>query len=171
MGLGSLGGSVARKIASFGFQVRGYSRSPKSIEGVQCYSGIDNANLFLDGVHVLVNLLPNTPQTSGVLNSQTFSRLVRGAYIVNLARGAHLVEDDLVAALRDGQIAGATLDVFKCEPLMDDHPFWKDSRITITPHISAQTRLEESVAQIAEKIDEVERGRVPSGRVDLLHGY
>lgn len=171
LGLGSLGASVARKLASFGFRVRGYSRSPKSIEGVQCFSGSGNIDPFLEGVHVLVNLLPNTPQTSGVLNSRTFSRLVRGAYIVNLARGTHLVEEDLIVAIREGQIAGATLDVFRSEPLTNDHPFWQDSAITITPHISAQTRLEESVGQVAEKIGEVERGRIPSGRVDLLRGY
>jgi glyoxylate/hydroxypyruvate reductase len=171
LGLGSLGAAVARKLASFGLTVRGYSRTLKSIEGVQCFSGDDNRDAFLDGVHLLVNLLPNTPQTSGVLNSRTFSQLAWGAYVVNLARGAHLVEEDLIEALRTGQIAGATLDVFCREPLADDHPFWRDPRITVTPHISAQTRVEESVAQVVQKIVEIERGRIPGGRVDLLRGY
>ncbi|PRX27306.1 glyoxylate/hydroxypyruvate reductase A [Paraburkholderia sp. BL18I3N2] len=171
LGLGSLGAAVAGELATFGFTVRGYSRSLKSISGVRCFSGSDSWESFLEGVHVLINLLPNTPQTSGVLNSRTFSRLERGACIVNLARGGHLVDEDLVAAIREGQIAGATLDVFKGEPLADDHPFWKESRITVTPHISAQTRMEESVDQVVAKIGEIELGRIPTGRADVSRGY
>lgn len=171
LGLGRLGATVAERLALFGFRVRGYSRSPKLIEGVQCFSGTESWESFLEGVHLLINLLPNTPQTSGVLNSRTFSRLERGAYIVNLARGAHLVDEDLVAAITEGQIAGATLDVFRNEPLADDHPFWKESRISVTPHISALTRMEESVEQVVAKIGEIELGRVPTGRVEVLRGY
>ncbi|QHE93205.1 glyoxylate/hydroxypyruvate reductase A [Pandoraea fibrosis] len=171
LGLGSLGAAVAGRLASFGFRVRGYSRSPKSLDGVQCFSGQGDWERFVDGAHVIVNLLPNTPQTRGVLNAQTFARLAKGAHVVNLARGEHLVERDLLAAIEQGQLSGATLDVFMQEPLPSDHPFWKEPRISITPHISAQTRMVESVEQMVRKIGEIELGATPTGRVDLLRGY
>jgi len=171
LGLGSLGAAVACRLASFGFSVRGYSRSPKRLDGVQCFCGKNDWELFVDGVHVLINLLPNTPETSGVLNARTFSRLAKGAHIVNLARGEHLVERDLLDAIEQGQLSGATLDVFMQEPLPVDHPFWMEPRISITPHISAQTRRVESVEQLVRKIGEIERGQVPTGRVDVFRGY
>lgn len=171
MGLGSLGAAVARRLASFGFDVRGYSRSPKRVDGVQCFNGKEEWASFADGAHVLINLLPNTPETSGVLNARTFQRLAKGAHVVNLARGEHLVEEDLLSAIGSGQLSGATLDVFMHEPLPVDHPFWTEPRICMTPHISAQTRLAESVEQMVHKIDEIENGRTPTGRVDVLLGY
>ncbi|MGC7406666.1 2-hydroxyacid dehydrogenase [Pandoraea pneumonica] len=171
LGLGSLGAAVASRLASFGFQVRGYSRSPKQLDGVQCFSGKDEWSSFVQGAHVLINLLPNTPETLGVLNAQTFQRLAKGAHVVNLARGEHLVEQDLLSAIEHGQLSGATLDVFMQEPLPAGHPFWKEPRIGMTPHISAQTRLGESVEQMVRKIDEIEHGRTPTGRVDVLRGY
>lgn len=171
LGLGSLGAAVARHLALFGFDVRGYSRSPKSLEGVACFSGREHLSSFLDGVSVLINLLPNTPQTNGILNAETFASLARGAHVVNLARGDHLIDDDLLEAIQQGQISGASLDVFTHEPLPIDHPFWRNRSISITPHISALTRMEESVEQVAQKIHDVERGKVPTGRVDVLYGY
>ncbi|VVE84130.1 glyoxylate reductase [Pandoraea sputorum] len=171
LGLGSLGAAVARHLALFGFDVRGYSRSPKSMEGVASFSGREHLSSFLDGVSVLINLLPNTPQTSGILNAETFASLARGAHVVNLARGDHLIDDDLLEAIQQGQISGASLDVFTHEPLPIDHPFWRNRSISITPHISALTRMEESVEQVAQKIHDVERGKVPTGRVDVLYGY
>jgi glyoxylate/hydroxypyruvate reductase A len=171
LGLGSLGAAVASRLALFGFRVRGYSRSPKRVDGVQCFSGKDKWAPFAHGVHVLINLLPNTPETSGVLNARTFQRLAKGAHVVNLARGEHLVEKDLLSAIEQGQLSGATLDVFAHEPLSADHPFWTEPRICMTPHISAQTRLGESVEQMVRKIDEIEHGRTPTGRVDVLRGY
>ncbi|ALS60613.1 2-hydroxyacid dehydrogenase [Pandoraea norimbergensis] len=171
LGLGSLGAAVASRLASFGFDVRGYSRSPKRVDGVQCFSGESEWASFVDGAHVLINLLPNTPETRGVLNAQTFLRLAQGAHVVNLARGEHLVEKDLLQAIEQGQLSGATLDVFMREPLSADHPFWTEPRICITPHISAQTRLGESVEQLVRKIGEIEHGRTPTGRVDVFRGY
>ena len=120
---------------------------------------------------MLVNLLPSTPDTDGILSSRAFARLAPGAYVVNVARGAHLVEADLLDALASGRIAAATLDVFQHEPLPADHPFWQAPRITITPHSSAETLREEAVEQIAGKIRALERGEPISGVVDYARGY
>ncbi len=171
LGLGVLGSHVAASLTSLGVPVRGFSRSARSIEGVATYAGQAQFDAFLDGVKVLVNLLPHTPDTHGVLNGRTLSKLARGAYVVNIARGAHLVESDLLDALEQGQIAAATLDVFVEEPLPPQHPFWKHPRITITPHISALTLREESVAQIAQKIGALMRGEPIGGIVDISRGY
>ncbi|HLX02055.1 MAG TPA: NAD(P)-dependent oxidoreductase, partial [Trinickia sp.] len=171
LGLGVLGTHVAKTLASFGLPVRGYSRTEKRIDGVTAYAGAEQLDAFLDGVKVLVNLLPSTPDTNDVLNRNTFAKLARGAYLVNVARGAHLVEADLLEALQDGQIAAATLDVFRNEPLGPDHPFWNEPRITITPHSSAETLREASVQQVAQKIEALERGEAISGIVDLKRGY
>ena len=171
LGLGVLGAHVARTLAALGVPVRGYSRSAKQIEGVQTYAGEAQFDAFLDDVKVLVNLLPHTPDTNDVLNARTFGKLAHGAYLVNVARGAHLVEQDLLDAIQHGQLAGATLDVFHEEPLLPDHPFWREPRITITPHISALTLREDSVAQVSHKIQALLRGEPISGVVDLARGY
>ncbi|OLL33390.1 glyoxylate/hydroxypyruvate reductase A [Burkholderia sp. SRS-W-2-2016] len=171
LGLGVLGIQVAQTLASFGLPVRGYSRSAKQIDGITTFAGEAQLDAFLDGASVLVNLLPRTPDTEGVLNARTFAKLARGAYLINVARGAHLVEADLLDALASGQLTAATLDVFHEEPLPDNHPFWREPRITITPHVSALTLREESVAQIARKIDALMRGEPVSGVVQLERGY
>ncbi|MDR5803321.1 glyoxylate/hydroxypyruvate reductase A [Caballeronia sp. LZ001] len=171
LGLGVLGGEVARGLLELGVPVRGYSRTAKTIEGVEVYAGPERFDAFLDGVHVLVNLLPHTPDTEGILNARTFSKLARGAYLVNVARGPHLVDDDLLAALDSGQLAAATLDVFHVEPLAKEHPFWKHPRVSVTPHISAETLREESIVQIAAKIKALSRGETIGGIVDFSRGY
>ncbi|SAL75779.1 D-isomer specific 2-hydroxyacid dehydrogenase [Caballeronia terrestris] len=171
LGLGVLGTEVARSLTALGVPVRGYSRSEKQVDGVATYAGDAQFDAFLDGVKVLINLLPHTPDTEGVLNRRTFANLAHGAYLVNLARGAHLVDEDLLHALESGQIAAATLDVFHTEPLPADHPFWRTPRVTITPHISAETLREESIVQIAQKVKAMERGEPIGGIVDLKRGY
>ena len=171
LGLGALGAHVASALASLGFPVRGYSRSAKTLEGVATFAGRDTLPAFLDGLKLLVNLLPSTPETDGILNRETFSHLARGAYLVNLARGAHLVEPDLIEALDSGRVAAATLDVFAQEPLAQDHPFWRMPRVTITPHISALTLPEPAAFQIARKIEALARGEAIGGIVDPQRGY
>jgi glyoxylate/hydroxypyruvate reductase len=171
LGLGVLGTHVGRVLASLGLPVRGFSRSPRKVEGIATYAGDAQFDAFLDGVKVLVNLLPHTPDTHEVLNAETFSKLAHGAYLINVARGGHLVEQDLLDALEHGQLAAAMLDVFNEEPLPADHPFWQQPRITITPHSSAQTLRDESVVQVAEKIAALERGETISGVVDIERGY
>lgn len=171
MGMGVLGARVAQTLAEFGMPVRGFSRTKRDIDGVQTFAGAGQLETFLDGTKVLINLLPHTPDTEGILNRRTFERLAPGAYLVNLARGGHLVDDDLLHAMQTGQIAAATLDVFHTEPLPDNHPFWRTPRITITPHISAETLREESIEQIAHKIMALTRGEPISGIVDVKRGY
>lgn len=171
LGLGQLGAYVARTLAGFGLPVRGFSRSPKSLDGVATYQGDDGFVSCLAGARALINLLPNTPATRGILNRKTFSLLADDAIVVNLARGAHLVDEDLFGALDAGTLGAAMLDVFHVEPLPPDHPFWSHPRITITPHVSALTLMEESVVQIAAKIESLERGETISGVVALERGY
>ena len=171
MGLGVLGQRVAQALAQFEFPVNGWSRTPKAIEGVRAFSGADGFNDFLAASRVLVNLLPLTPVTADVMNRESLARLQPGAYIINVARGAHLVDADLIALLDQGHLAGATLDVFRTEPLPAEHPFWQHPKITLTPHISARTLRDESIAQIAGKIAALERGETVVGVVDSTRGY
>jgi glyoxylate/hydroxypyruvate reductase len=174
LGLGVLGAQVARAVASLGVPVRGFSRSARTIDGIETFSGElrgPQFDAFLDDVKVLVNLLPATPDTENVLGASTFGKLARGAYLVNVARGTHLVEQDLIDALANGTLAAATLDVFRHEPLANDHPFWREPRITITPHSSALTLREEAVSQIADKIEALARGETVSGIVHTARGY
>ncbi|BBG68979.1 Glyoxylate/hydroxypyruvate reductase A [Serratia marcescens] len=171
LGAGVLGQSVARKLTEFGFSVRCWSRSAKQINGVQSFAGEAQRAAFLDGVKLLINLLPNTPETIGILNRELFAQLSTGAYLINIARGAHLVEADLLAALEQGQLAAATLDVFAREPLPQDHPFWRHPRVTITPHIAAITLPQQAMDQIAANIRALEAGHAPAGVVDRQRGY
>ncbi len=171
MGLGVLGERVARAVAQFDFPVRGWSRSPKQIEGVQCFSGEQGFRDFLAATRVLVNLLPLTPETQNIIHHGTLAQLKPQAYVINVARGAHLVEEDLLAQIDSGHVAGATLDVFRTEPLPPEHPFWTHPKITVTPHSSANTMRHASVAQIAAKIEAFERGESVAGLVDIGRGY
>lgn len=171
LGLGVLGAQVASSLVQQGFPVRGWSRSAKTLPGVDSYAGPEAMGGFLDGLQVLVNMLPLTDDTRDILDLALFNRLKKGAALINVARGAHLVESDLLDALESGQLAGATLDVFREEPLPAEHPFWFEPRIEITPHISALTVRSDSIAQIVEKIHALERGEAVTGVVDLSRGY
>jgi len=171
MGLGVLGERVARAVAQFEFPVLGWSRSPRALPGVRCHAGDAQLDEFLAATRVLVCLLPLTPQTQDIMNRRTLGLLRPGGYVINVARGAHLVDDDLVALLDAGHLAGAALDVFRTEPLPAGHPFWKHPKITVTPHTSARTLRGESIAQIAGKILAMQRGEPVAGMVDLHRGY
>ncbi|AVP56909.1 2-hydroxyacid dehydrogenase [Pulveribacter suum] len=171
LGLGVLGERVARAVGHFDFPVNGWSRSPRSLQSVRCYSGQEGLRDFLAASRVLVNLLPLTPETEGILSRETLGALQPGGYVINVARGAHLVEPDLLELLDAGHLAGATLDVFRTEPLPAQHPFWQHPKITVTPHTSARTLRSESIAQIAGKIERLARGEAVSGMVDVARGY
>ena len=171
MGLGVLGSRVAQALRVFEFPVNGWSRSPKALDGVRGFSGREGFNDFLAASRVLVNLLPLTPDTQDVLRRETLSRLQPGGYVINVARGAHLVDEDLLALLDEGHLAGATLDVFRTEPLPAGHPFWTHPGMTVTPHTSARTLRDESIAQIAGKIRALEQGEPIAGIVDPVRGY
>lgn len=171
LGLGVLGTRVLDALAQFEFPLRGWSRSQKHLDGVDCFAGEEGLEAFLRGTRVLICLLPLTPDTHNVLDRARLSMLLPGAYVINVARGAHLAEPDLLSLIRSGHIAGATLDVFRNEPLPQQHPFWQEPRITITPHVSANTLRRESVAQIAAKIRRLQAGEPVAGTVNRLQGY
>lgn len=171
VGLGELGAASARLLVRHGFTVRGWSRTPKAIEGVRCFTGPGELAAFLDGVAVLVCLLPLTPETRGILNAELFARLPRGARLVNLARGAHLVERDLLEALDGGRLAHATLDVFTTEPLPKEHPFWRHPAITVTPHAAAYSLPESGAESVVENLRRLREGRPLLHLVDRTRGY
>jgi glyoxylate/hydroxypyruvate reductase A len=171
MGLGALGEVSAAALRDFGFQVRGWSRSPKSIAGVDCFAGLETLGAFLDGLEILICLLPLTPQTTGILNGDVFRRLAPGAALVNAARGGHLNESDLLAALASGQLAAASLDVTSVEPLPKEHPFWRHPRVFITPHNAADTSPATGLQEIERHIARFEAGEPLEHRVDRARGY
>ncbi|WP_048439783.1 glyoxylate/hydroxypyruvate reductase A [Caenimonas sp. SL110] len=171
MGLGVLGSLVANAVKQFDYPVMGWSRTPRELPGVQCFAGEDQFDNFLQATRILVCLLPLTSETRDIINARTLSKLMPGAYVINVARGAHVVDEDLIAALDSGHVAGAALDVFRTEPLPAEHPFWHHPKITVTPHTSARTLRDESIAQIAGKIQALERGEPVAGVVDLQRGY
>ena len=166
LGIGVLGTAVAAALRPFGFPLAGWSRTRKSVVGVDSYAGSGEVGAFLARCQMLVCLLPLTRETRGMLDRRVLSQLPVGAHLVNVARGAVLVDDDLLALLDQGRLGGATLDVFHDEPLPAEHPFWHHPRISITPHVSAVTLVEESVSQIAAKIARLEAGLPITGIVD-----
>lgn len=171
MGLGVLGERVAQAVAHFEFPVMGWSRSPRQVDGVRCFAGEAQFSDFLAASKVLVCLLPLTADTENIMCRETLSQLQPGGYVINVARGAHLVDNDLIALLDEGHLAGAMLDVFREEPLPASHPFWQHPKITVTPHTSARTLRDETIAQIAGKIEAMQRGEPVSGVVDVKRGY
>lgn len=170
LGLGAIGRVVAATLAAAGYAVRAYSRSPRELAGVSCYSG-ENLDEFLSGLDSLVCVLPLTPATTGLLDRRRLSLLAHGAHLVNLGRGAHVVETDLIELIDSGHLSGATLDVFRVEPLPLSHPFWQRPQILITPHVSGLTQVDDAVRQVADKLRAFWRGEAVSGRVDRERGY
>jgi glyoxylate/hydroxypyruvate reductase A len=164
LGAGVLGSKVAQALQQFEFPVNVWSRSPKQLTGVKSFA-------FLKATRVLVNLLPLTADTENILNRANLSQLQAGSFLINVARGKHVVDQDLIDLLDQGHMAGATLDVFRVEPLPPDHAFWSHPQIVVTPHTSARTLRDESVAQIASKIQSVYVGLPIEGRVDKVRGY
>lgn len=171
MGAGVLGAKVAESLIHWGFPVRCWSRSRKNYPQVESFAGLQELDTFLSGTRVLINLLPNTPETVGIINTQCLNKLADDAYVMNLARGVHLVDDDLLAALESGKVKAAMLDVFNREPLPESSPLWAHPRIDITPHIAAVTRPLEAIEYISKTIARLDHGEVPAGQVDLTRGY
>jgi glyoxylate/hydroxypyruvate reductase A len=171
MGMGVLGTRVLDALSAFDFPLRAWSRSQKQRPGVECYAGMDRLDEFLRGARVLVCMLPLTAETAGLLDRTRLALLAQGAYLINVARGAQVAETDLLGLIRSGHLAGATLDVFRTEPLPPPHPFWDEARITLTPHIAALTLVDQSAVQIADKIGALERGEPVADLVDRRTGY
>ncbi|MGF6436019.1 glyoxylate/hydroxypyruvate reductase GhrA [Kosakonia sp. 1610] len=171
LGAGVLGAKVAKALLKWGFPLRCWSRSRKDLPGVTSFAGGQELGDFLHGTRVLINLLPNTPETASIINHSLLAQLEEGSYLLNLARGVHLVEADLLQALESGKVKGAMLDVFREEPLPADNPLWAHPRVAITPHIAAVTRPDEAIDYICHTIRQLERGEAVSGRVDRARGY
>ncbi|EDQ05914.1 Glyoxylate/hydroxypyruvate reductase A [Sulfitobacter indolifex] len=171
LGLGALGQAVAKALVGLGFDVSGWSRSAKSIEGVRCLHGEDGLTEALKGAEIAVLLMPDTPATHDVLNAETLAQMPKGAFIINPGRGPLIDDDALLAALDSGQIAHATLDVFRVEPLPEDHPYWAHPHVTVTPHIAAATRNDTASEVIAENIRRSEADEPLLHVVDRDRGY
>ncbi len=171
LGLGAIGTDCARKVAALEFPVKGWSRTPKSVEGVESFAGTSVLEPFLAGIDILVSILPLTSETRGIINERTLSWLPRGAYFVNVARGALVVENDLLRALDSGHIAGAMLDVVETEPLPSASRLWTHPNVKITPHIAGLTNPITAVGPIADNIRRLAAGEPLLHVVDLGLGY
>lgn len=171
LGLGELGRACARELAALRFDVIGWSRTQKEIPGLTCLSGEDGLDEALSQAEIVVLLLPLTAQTENLLNAERLARLPKGAVIINPGRGPLIDDDALLAALDSGHIAHATLDVFRVEPLPQDHPFWAHPQVTVTPHIASETRADTASDVIAENIRRGEAGEPFLYRVDRQQGY
>ena len=171
LGLGALGSACATALAALNFQVTGWSRSPKTVQGVTCLAGAEGLITALEGAEILVLLLPQTPQTVDLIDRAALARMPKGAVIINPARGPMIVDQDLLDALDSGQIAHATLDVFREEPLPPSDPFWSHPKVTVTPHIASATRADTASAVIAENIRRGEAHEPFLNLVDRKAGY
>ncbi|MGE0151153.1 MAG: 2-hydroxyacid dehydrogenase [Reyranellaceae bacterium] len=171
MGLGAIGARVAADHARFGFPVRGWARRAKKIDHVECFAGADGLEPFLAGTDVLICLLPLTQETRGILDARTLAQLPKGAHVVNIARGGHVVDADLLAALDSGHIASATLDVFNQEPLPADHPYWRHAKVRVTPHIAGQSNPRTAARGVAENVRRLRAGQELRDLIDPAAGY
>lgn len=171
MGLGELGQAALRQLASFGFDCAGWSRTPRKLDGIECFHGAAQLDAFLARSDILVCLLPLTAETRGLLNRDLFSQLPRGAALVQAGRGAQLNHQDLLDALDSGQLGAAVIDVTDPEPLPPAHPFWRHPAIWLTPHIASQTQNESAVAALLENLRRYQRGEPMVGLIDRTRGY
>jgi glyoxylate/hydroxypyruvate reductase A len=171
LGLGELGGAAADAIRALGFPVMGWTRSPRARDGVTCFHGTEGLEAMLRQTDILVCLLPLTPDTRGVINARTLALLPKGAFVINAARGGHLVDEDLLAALDSGHIAAAALDVFEPEPLPADHAFWGHPKVLVWPHAASITIPSSAAPQVVENIHRAREGRPLINLVDFSTGY
>lgn len=171
LGLGELGAAAAKALAALGFDVRGWSRTARSVDGVRCLHGMDALDEVLAEAEIVVVLLPLTEETRGLIDAARLRRMPPGAKLINAARGAILDEDALIAALADGHLGGATLDVFVTEPLPAESPLWRLPNVLITPHLASITVPEAAARNVAESIRRVQRGEPPLHAIDPRRGY
>ncbi len=171
LGLGVLGRAVLQSLTGLGFSCAGWSRSARQIDGVECHAGQDGLQAFLARTDILVCLVPLTAETRGILSKSVFDQLPRGATVINVGRGGHLVQDDLLQALDDGRLGGAILDVCEPEPLSPGHPFWTHPKVVLTPHIASMTQPETAAEAVMHNLRRHQQGLPMTGLVDRARGY
>jgi glyoxylate/hydroxypyruvate reductase len=171
MGLGSIGLACAETIASIGFKVAGWVRQPRCAGDIEIFAGSDRLGAFLARSEILLNLLPLTPETRGIIGAETLKRLPAGAAIINLGRGEHVIETELIAALDSGHVAAATLDVYPVEPLPSDSPLWAHPKITVMPHVARRLDPADLAPRICAILRDFRAGRPLSHLVDRTRGY
>ncbi len=171
LGLGEIGGHVAKSLTKLGTKVQGWSRTPKSLDGVRCFAGPEQLNEALTGTDILVNVLPLTDETHGILNADTLGQLNADGYLINVGRGHHLVEKDLLKLIKDRKMSGALLDVFQTEPLPEAHAFWHRPEITVTPHVAAISDRSRAVNLIVENWKRFQSGKPLLHEVAPGRGY
>lgn len=171
LGMGNLGITVGEKLADAGFKVRGWSRSEKHLEDINSFAGREELDEFLSGTDILICLLPLTSETEDILNKELFQKLPKGAFLINAARGNHLVEDDLLEMIDSEHLSGAALDVFREEPLPEGHPFWTHHQIQVTPHNASVSQPSSAVPQVLENYERMKNGKELLNVVDRERGY
>jgi glyoxylate/hydroxypyruvate reductase A len=174
LGLGAIGAQIAQAVQLFGYPVRGWSRTPKALAGVECFDGSARLDAFLAGTQILVDVLPLTEETRDLLDRRRLSKLPAGSHLINVGRAGTIVDDDLLRLLDEGHLASAVLDVFRVEPLPAEHPYWKHRSVTVTPHLSGPTPREPAAQQIATALAALEAGTPAAalpGFVDRARGY
>ena len=171
LGLGQTGLDACRRLKDLGFNVTGWARSEKTLDGVRCLAGDDAFKTVVREADILVNLLPLTPKTIDILNARVFDRMPKGSFLINVSRGSTVVDTDLLAALNTGQIEAAALDVFREEPLPEDNPYWGHPAVSITPHAAAPTNEGSAAEFIARQIRIAMDGGKPEPIVDMVQGY
>ena len=171
MGLGSIGQDTAKKLALLGFPTLGWSRTAKTVPGVETFHGREALPKFLGRSAILVNVLPLTRETRDLLDKTLFAALPKGAFVINMGRGGHVVDEDLLAALESGHLAGAALDVFNQEPLPPEHPYWLHPKVHMTPHMAGYTNPRTASPGVIENIKRLRTGRPLINTVDAKTGY
>ena len=171
LGLGTIGQDTARKFAALGFPTAGWSRTQKSLPGIETFHGADGLGRLLARSDILVNVLPLTRDTKGLLDARLFAALPKGGYLINMARGGHVVDDDLLAALDSGHLSGAALDVFNTEPLPPEHRYWTHPKVHVTPHIAGATNPRTASPGVIENIKRLRTGKPLINTVDAKTGY
>jgi glyoxylate/hydroxypyruvate reductase len=171
MGLGSIGQDTAAKFAALGFPTAGWSRTARTLPGIETFHGADGFQRFLARTDILIDVLPLTRDTRGLLDAKAFATLPKGAYFINMARGGHVVDEALLAALESGQVSGAALDVFNVEPLPADHPYWTHPKVHVTPHIAGATNPRTASPGVIDNIKRLRAGQPLIHTVDPKTGY
>jgi glyoxylate/hydroxypyruvate reductase A len=171
LGLGELGTHAAGLLRGLGFPVMGWTRRPRQVEGIETFHGDEGVAAMAARSDILICLLPLTPATRGIVDARLLARLPRGAFVINGARGGHVVDADLLAALDSGQVAGAALDVFQPEPLPPEHPYWAHPRVVMTPHAASITIPASAAPQVVDNLRRARAGEPLLNLVDFAAGY